>query len=164
MEIMQHATGFLKLINEIKPHIRELTTSQVKEKLENQENFIFIDVREDNEWATAQIPQAVHFGRGVIERDIEEKINDKNTQIILYCGGGFRSALAAYNLQKMGYTNVYSMDGGIREWLSNFKTLTKNPCIYAGIFLLFSKMFLHFLTSFLSLNAKSSSRSCKQTF
>lgn len=114
---MQHAPGFLKLVNEIKPYIHELTTLQVKTKLDQQEQFIFIDVREDSEWALAQIPQAIHIGRGVIERDIEEKISNKDTQIILYCGGGFRSALAAYNLQKMGYTNVYSMDGGIREWM-----------------------------------------------
>lgn len=113
---MQHSPGFLKLVEEAKKHIRELTVSEVAKKLESQEKFHFIDVREDDEWRAGHAKGAIHLGRGVIERDIEEEIPNKQAEIVLYCGGGFRSALAAENLQKMGYTNVYSMDGGIRGW------------------------------------------------
>lgn len=96
--------------------MRELTIAQVKAKLDRGERFHFIDVREDDEWRAGHAKGAVHIGKGVIERDIETKIPDKSAELILYCGGGFRSALAADALQQMGYTNVWSMDGGIRGW------------------------------------------------
>lgn len=96
--------------------IKELSIEEVKTKIDREEKFYFIDVREDHEWQQGHIVKAEHLGRGIIERDIENKITDKTSEIILYCGGGFRSALSADNLQKMGYTNVYSMDGGYRGW------------------------------------------------
>ena len=113
---MRHNPGFLKLIQEAKKHISECTIVEVKAKLDRGERFHFIDVREDNEFATDHAKGAVHLGRGILERDIETVIPDKHAEIVLYCGGGFRSALAADNLRKMGYTNVSSMDGGIRAW------------------------------------------------
>ncbi len=113
---MQHDPAFASLVDEIRPLIKELTVTQVKEKFDRNQQFVFIDVREDHEWNKASLPNAIHIGRGILERDIATQINDKNQEIVLYCGGGFRSALAAYNLQKMGYTNVYSMDGGFRGW------------------------------------------------
>lgn len=113
---MQHDPDFEILVNEIRPQIKEVTVTQVQQKFANGEQFAFVDVREDNEWVAGRIPNSIHIGRGVLERDIANNISDKSAEIILYCGGGFRSALAAYNLQKMGYSNVSSMDGGIREW------------------------------------------------
>jgi rhodanese-related sulfurtransferase len=113
---MQHDMSFQGLVDEVRPLIKELTVLQVKQKFDNGEKFVFIDVREDHEWVVSHIPKAIHIGRGILERDIASNISDKDSEIILYCGGGFRSALSAYNLQKMGYTNVASMDGGIREW------------------------------------------------
>ncbi|HRG62719.1 MAG TPA: rhodanese-like domain-containing protein [Burkholderiales bacterium] len=113
---MQHDMSFQVLVDEVRPLIKELTVLQVKQKFDNGEKFVFIDVREDHEWVVSHIPKAIHIGRGILERDIAANISDKNSEIILYCGGGFRSALSAYNLQKMGYSNVASMDGGIREW------------------------------------------------
>jgi len=113
---MKHNPGFLKLVEEAKTHIIECTIAEVKAKLDRGERFHFIDVREDNEFATDHAKGAVHLGRGILERDIETVIPDKHAEIVLYCGGGFRSALAADNLRKMGYTNVSSMDGGIRAW------------------------------------------------
>ncbi len=113
---MQHDMSFQVLVDEVRPLIKELTVLQVKQKFDNGEKFVFIDVREDHEWNVSHIPKAIHIGKGILERDIAANISDKNSEIILYCGGGFRSALSAYNLQKMGYTNVASMDGGIRKW------------------------------------------------
>lgn len=113
---MKHNPGFLKLVEEAKQRIKECTIAEVKAKLDRGERFHFIDVREDNEFATDHAKGAVHLGRGILERDIETVIPDKHAEIVLYCGGGFRSALAADNLQKMGYTDVSSMDGGIRAW------------------------------------------------
>ena len=113
---MQHDMSFQVLVDEVRPLIKELTVLQVKQKFDNGEKFVFIDVREDHEWVVSHIPKAIHIGRGILERDIAANISDKNSEIILYCGGGFRSALASYNLQQMGYSNVASMDGGIREW------------------------------------------------
>ena len=113
---MQHNPAFLKLVEETKPRVRETTFQDVKKKLDKKEKFILVDVREDSEWARGHLPGAIHLGRGVIERDIEKAVPDKSAEVILYCGGGFRSALAADNLQKMGYTNVISMDGGWRAW------------------------------------------------
>jgi rhodanese-related sulfurtransferase len=112
----QHSPGFLKLVQDAKRRVRELTVDQVKTKLDRRESFTLVDVREDNEWAKDHVTGAIHLGKGIIERDAEQRLPDKNAEIVLYCGGGFRSALAAENLQKMGYTNVFSMDGGIRDW------------------------------------------------
>jgi rhodanese-related sulfurtransferase len=121
----QHSPGFLKIVQDAKSRVRELTVDQVKSKLDRGERFYLIDVREENEWAKDHAAGAVHLGKGVIERDIEQRIPDRQAEIVLYCGGGFRSALAADNLQKMGYTNVYSMDGGIRGWREKGHPLAK---------------------------------------
>jgi len=112
----KHSPAFLKLVNDVKPRIKECTIDDVKKKLERNESFHLIDVREESEWSAGHLPSAHYLGKGIIERDIETKIPDTSAPIILYCGGGFRSALAADNLQKMGYTNVLSMDGGFRAW------------------------------------------------
>jgi rhodanese-related sulfurtransferase len=122
---MPHAAGFLKLVNDAKQRIRETTVDEVKAKLDRGEKFVLIDVREESEYAKDHLPGAVHLGKGTIERDIEQRVPDPNTPIVLYCGGGFRSALSADNLQKMGYTNVVSMDGGVREWQGKGLPMTK---------------------------------------
>jgi len=114
---MKHSPQFLKLVSEAKTRVRETNVTDVKRRMESGEKFLLVDVREDNEWADGHLPGAVHMGRGIIERDIEAKMPDTSTKIILYCGGGFRSALVADNLQRMGYTNVESMDGGWRGWM-----------------------------------------------
>jgi rhodanese-related sulfurtransferase len=111
-----HPEGFLRLVKEAKTRIKEEDYRDIKKKLDAGEPIIIIDTREDNEWARGHIPNAVHLGKGVIERDIEKAIPDKDATLVLYCGGGYRSALAADNLQKMGYRNVISMDGGWRGW------------------------------------------------
>ena len=116
---MQHQPGFLKLVNEAKSRIRQCRVEDVQKKLENRERFYLVDVREDEEWDQGHVRGAIHLGKGVIERDIERKIPDKDAEIVLYCGGGYRSALAADQLQNMGYTNVISMDGGWRAWNEN---------------------------------------------
>lgn len=113
---MDHAQGFLSLVNDAKQRIKQETFRETKKRLDNGEKLVLVDTREDAEWARGRIPGAIHLGRGIIERDIEKTIPDKTTPIVLYCGGGFRSALAADNLQKMGYLNVISMDGGWRGW------------------------------------------------
>jgi rhodanese-related sulfurtransferase len=113
---MAHAPGFLKLVNDAKTRVRETNVQEVKKKLDAGDKLVLVDVREESEWARGHLPGAVYMGRGVIERDIEQKIPDKSAPLVLYCGGGFRSALSADNLQKMGYTNVVSMDGGWRGW------------------------------------------------
>ena len=113
---MTHNPGFLKLVEQAKRNIRECTAADVKAKMDRGETFQFIDVREDQEFAKDHAKGAVHLGRGIIERDIETKVPEKHADIVLYCGGGFRSALAADNLRLMGYTHVVSMDGGIRAW------------------------------------------------
>jgi rhodanese-related sulfurtransferase len=112
----KHAPRFLKIVEDAKSRIKELSVKDVQTKLDRGEKFHLVDVREESEWAKGHLPNAVHLGKGIIERDIETKIPDTSAEIILYCGGGFRSALAADNLQKMGYTNVFSMDGGWRGW------------------------------------------------
>src|ERR1700739_74659 len=114
---MAHAPRFLKLVNEAKKKVKETKVGDVKRRMDAGEKFLLIDVREDNEWAKGHLPGAVHLGKGIIERDIEQRVPDTGAKLILYCGGGFRSALAAENLQKMGYTNVESMDGGWRGWV-----------------------------------------------
>ena len=113
---MAHSPQFLKLVQDAKKHVKETNVPDVKSRMDAGEKFVLIDVREDNEWAKGHLANAVHLGRGIIERDIEARVPELDTEMILYCGGGFRSALAADNLQKMGYTNVISMDGGIRDW------------------------------------------------
>jgi rhodanese-related sulfurtransferase len=112
----QHAPQFLKLVQDAKTRVKECTADDVKARLDRGEKFVLVDVREESEWANGHLPGAVHMGRGVIERDVEMRVPDPETPMVLYCGGGFRSALAADNLQKMGYTNVVSMDGGFRVW------------------------------------------------
>jgi rhodanese-related sulfurtransferase len=112
----KHSPGFLKIVNDAKQRIREVSIDEVKAKLDRGEKFRLIDVREESEYAKDHLPGAIHLGKGVIERDIEDRIPDPQTALVLYCGGGFRSALAADNLQKMGYSNVLSMDGGVRRW------------------------------------------------
>jgi rhodanese-related sulfurtransferase len=113
---MKHSPGFLKLVEDAKRNIRETTVADVADRLQRGESFHLVDVREDDEWRAGRIRGAVHLGKGVIERDIETRIPHHGDEIVLYCGGGYRSALAAEALQKMGYTNVISMDGGIRAW------------------------------------------------
>lgn len=113
---MHHAPGFLKLVEDSKKRVKETTAKDVKRKMDAGEKFLLVDCREESEWARGHLPGAVHLSKGVIERDIEKTVPDTRAQIIIYCGGGFRSALAADNLQKMGYTDVNSMDGGWRGW------------------------------------------------
>lgn len=113
---MQHSNGFLQLVADAKTRIRELNVEQARQHLHANPQARLIDVREDNEWQAGHATGAEHMGRGIIERDIEQAIPDKATELILYCGGGYRSALASDNLQRLGYTNVYSMDGGWKAW------------------------------------------------
>ncbi len=114
---MAHATGFLKIVNDAKSRIKEWNVHETKKRLDAGEKMVLVDVREESEWARGHVAGAVHLGKGVIERDIEQRIPDASATIVLYCGGGFRSALAADNLQKMGYKNVISMDGGWKGWV-----------------------------------------------
>ena len=114
---MDHSPAFLALVNDAKARIKELSISETLERVEKDPSIKLIDIREDREWALGHITGAVHLGKGIIERDIEKAVPDRNAEIILYCGGGFRSALSADALGKMGYTNVFSMDGGWRQWV-----------------------------------------------
>ena len=113
---MQHSAGFLHLVHDAKTRIRELNVDEARGHLAANPDARLIDVREDHEWQAGHAARAEHMGRGIIERDIEGAVPDKATELILYCGGGYRSALAADNLQRLGYTNVYSMDGGWKAW------------------------------------------------
>jgi rhodanese-related sulfurtransferase len=113
---MEHSEGFLKLVNEAKARVRETTPEEVSRKQAAGESFYFVDVREDGEWLKGRAKGALHLGKGIIERDVEKAIPDHKAEIILYCGGGYRSALAADTLQRMGYQNVISMDGGWTRW------------------------------------------------
>ncbi len=113
---MKHSEGFLKLVNDSKSRIREVTVAETHQRMSANPNARLIDVREDKEWQAAHAAGAEHLGKGIIERDIEEKVPDKSTELILYCGGGYRSALAADVLQNMGYSDVYSMAGGWKAW------------------------------------------------
>jgi rhodanese-related sulfurtransferase len=113
---MNHSERFLRIVDDAKSRIKEVGIADVKRKLDVGERFHLIDVREESEWAKGRLPGARHLGKGILERDVELAIPDTGAEIVLYCGGGFRSALAADNLQKMGYTRVASMDGGYREW------------------------------------------------
>ena len=114
---MAHSPQFLKLVQDAKKRVKETNAPDVKRRVDAGEKLLLIDVREDNEWAKGHLPSAMHLGRGIIERDIEQRIQDAGAKLILYCGGGFRSALVAENLQKMGYSNIESMDGGWKGWL-----------------------------------------------
>jgi len=113
---MKHSPGFLKLVKDAKKHVRETNVHEVKRWIDAGEKFHLVDVREESEWARGHLPRAIHLSKGVIERDIEQTFPDKGARLVLYCGGGYRSALAADNLQKMGFANVLSMDGGWRGW------------------------------------------------
>ncbi len=112
-----HSKRFLSIVDDARGRISETDVHQVNDKFEHGDKFYLVDVREESEWNKGHITNAIHIGKGVIERDIEKKIDNTDAEIILYCGGGFRSALAADNLQKMGYTNVCSMDGGYSGWV-----------------------------------------------
>lgn len=124
---MGHSPGFEKLVNQSRAKITETTCDAVKQRLEQGETLALIDTREDREFAKARIPGAIHLGKGVIERDIEAQFPDKDQELILYCGGGFRSAIAADLIQQMGYTRAISMDGGIREWKEKDYGLDETP-------------------------------------
>jgi rhodanese-related sulfurtransferase len=113
---MKHNPGFLKLVDEARKRVKECTVAEAKNRLDRGEPLHFLDVREDHEFAKDHAKGARHLGKGILERDIESVVPNKQASIILYCGGGYRSALAADALQQMGYTNVVSMDGGIRAW------------------------------------------------
>ena len=122
---MQHTPRFLKIVNDAKSRVKETTVDEVKQKLDRGEKFLLVDVREESEFAKDHLPGAIHLGKGVIERDVEARVPDVKTPMVLYCGGGFRSAMSADNLQKMGYTNVLSMDGGVREWREKNYPMTR---------------------------------------
>ena len=109
----QHAPGFIALVNQAKAEINEIT---IRELLQHNQPYVLLDVREDHEWQKGHLPEAMHLGKGIIERDIEQTVPDKKQKIVLYCGGGYRSALAAASLQQMGYQQVLSLAGGYREW------------------------------------------------
>ncbi|HTQ49349.1 MAG TPA: rhodanese-like domain-containing protein [Candidatus Acidoferrales bacterium] len=111
---MDHSPGFLKLVNDAKTHVHEITLEQARERLKQNPKAILLDVREDNEWQDGHAAEAVHLGKGILERDLEKLYPDPSTEIIMYCGGGFRSALTCDAAQKMGYRNVHSLSGGYR--------------------------------------------------
>ena len=125
---MKHTAAFEQLCADARSRVREVSVEEVKRRLDAGEPFRFIDVREDHEWGQGHAAGADHLGRGVIERDIEQAVPDKGAEVVLYCGGGFRSALAADNLQKMGYRNVLSMAGGIRAWREAGYPVTADSC------------------------------------
>ena len=120
----QHSPRFLQIVEDARKRIREVSVDDVKTRIDRGENFVLLDVREESEYAHDHLSGAIHLGKGIIERDIEQRVPQLDTPLVLYCGGGYRSALAADNLQKMGYTNVLSMDGGIREWREKHFPLT----------------------------------------
>ena len=113
---MDHSARFLALVDQSRARIRETDVQTIAERLRRGDGFVLVDVREESEWAKGHLPGAVHLGKGVIERDVEARVPDPATEVVLYCGGGYRSALAADALGQMGYTNVASMDGGFRGW------------------------------------------------
>lgn len=123
--MVDHASGFLQMAAQARQKIKEITVDTLQQWLTESKPFQLIDVREDREWLAGYIPQAVHCGKGVIERDIESLIPQKNTPVVLYCGGGYRSALAALSLKQMGYAEVYSLDSGIRGWVEQGLPLEK---------------------------------------
>jgi rhodanese-related sulfurtransferase len=115
---MDHSPGFLKLVNEAKRHITELSVAEARARLAQSPQVILMDVREDHEWRAGHAAEAVHLGKGILERDLENKFPDPDTEIIMYCGGGFRSALTADAAQKMGYRKVYSLIGGYKAMVA----------------------------------------------
>lgn len=115
---MQHANGFLALVNDAKSRVKEIDIDGYRRMKEAGEECLLIDIREDNEWAAGHAAGAIHLGKGIIERDVEKTVPDRETKMVLYCGGGFRSALAADALQKMGYSDVISLDGGWKGWVA----------------------------------------------
>lgn len=115
---MEHSPGFLKLVNEARPQIKELTITEARERLSRNPEAILLDVREDHEWQNGHAVEAVHLGKGILERDIEKLVPDQSTEIIMYCGGGYRSALTAMTAAKMGYRNVYSLMGGYKAMVN----------------------------------------------
>lgn len=121
----QHGRRFLKIVDDAKSRIRQTNVDEVKKRMDRGDRFLLVDVREESEFAKDHLPGAIHLGKGIVERDIEERVPELNKEMVLYCGGGYRSALAADNLQKMGYTKVISMDGGIRGWREKNYPLTK---------------------------------------
>jgi rhodanese-related sulfurtransferase len=122
----QHPPRFLKIVDDAKARVRETNVDEVKNRMDRGDKLLLVDVREESEFAKDHLPGAIHLGKGIIERDIEHRVPQLDTEMILYCGGGFRSALAADNLQKMGYSNVISMDGGIRGWREKGFPLTRD--------------------------------------
>ena len=122
----KHSPRFLQIVDEARKNIREVTVDDVKKMLDRGEKFHLVDVREESEWAKDHLPGAIHLGKGIIERDVEERLPDTSATIVLYCGGGYRCALAADNLRKMGYQHVISMDGGIRGWRDKGYPLSKS--------------------------------------
>jgi len=125
ISMKQHSQGFLKLVAEAKKRINEISPQILKSKIDNNEKLIIIDVRETDEWETGKIPNAIHLSKGIIERDIEKIITDNQSNIVVYCSGGYRCALVADSLQKMGYTNVLSLDTGLQGWLEAGYSLVK---------------------------------------
>lgn len=125
ISMKQHSQGFLKLVTEAKKRINEISPQILKSKIDNNEKLIIIDVRETDEWETGKIPNAIHLSKGIIERDIEKIITDNQSNIVVYCSGGYRCALVANSLQKMGYTNVLSLDTGLQGWLEAGYSLVK---------------------------------------
>jgi rhodanese-related sulfurtransferase len=121
----QHSARFLRIVEDARKRIREADIDEVKAMLDRKDKVLLVDVREESEYVKDHLPGAIHLGKGIIERDIEERVPELSTPLVLYCGGGYRSALAADNLQKMGYTSVLSMDGGIRGWREQGFPLTK---------------------------------------
>jgi rhodanese-related sulfurtransferase len=115
---MEHAPGFLKLVNEARPGVKELTIEQARERLAHNPKAVLVDVREDNEWASGHAVEAVHLGKGVLERDLEKNFPDPNTELLMYCGGGYRSVLAAEVAQKLAYRHVFSIIGGYKGMLA----------------------------------------------
>ena len=111
---MQHAPGFLKLVNEARPRVKEITVDDARKRIERNPNAVLLDVREDSEWLAGRAVQAVHLGKGILERDLEKIIPEPDTEIIMYCGGGYRSVLTADAAQRMGYRNVFSLIGGFK--------------------------------------------------
>lgn len=121
----QHSPQFLSLVAESKKRIKEITAPMLHDKINHQESFHLIDVREDHEWSSGHIPTAIHLSKGVIERDIEKEIPNPSAQIVVYCSGGFRSVLVANSLQNMGYTHVYSLESGMQGWIDTGYSITK---------------------------------------
>lgn len=116
---MDHSPGFLEIVNEAKPRVSEISLEQALTKLSSESTVVLVDVREDYEWKAGHVKKAVHLGKGILERDIEKRFPDKATPLLLYCGGGYRSILAADVAQRMGYTQVYSIDGGYKAMVDN---------------------------------------------